>query len=334
MICIETAGGLGNQLFRYAFARAMQLDNGEEIVIYDQHIFDNELGGTERCKLQAILPEDIDVSYVDCPVEGYDSFIRRFAPIRYNINRISRLLVRLLNGGSKKDLQQMPMQERQEVDRRVVLSSLPVSDFWGVYEHLDIFFPLAPRNIFKKKFFDGVFFSPLYFERHENQIRSELNRPELIPERSADLLKKIRSCNAVFVHMRFGDYLSEKWKKNLFVCDIPYFEEAIGRAVQELDDPVFFIFSDSPDIAATVQLPEGAKAVFVPSDHGAVEDLELMAQCKHAIISNSTFSWWGQFLMENPNKRVYAPEPWDRVGWYDTLYQDFWTRIPVELPPL
>lgn len=334
MICFDTMSGLGNQLFKYAFARAMQLDTGEEIVVYIRHGLDKEAGSIASCKLPDIVPSEIDISYVDCPGEDTASFIKKFAPIRYGFYRVGRMLLRISKGIYKKDLKKMSVKEQEEVNKRIISAYMPVSDFLGVYEYMQQYYPCKPGKVFKKKFFSGNFFSAQYFNRYSEQIHSELRRPELIPERSADLLEKIRSCNAVFVHMRFGDYLSEQFKKFLFVCDVPYFEKAIRRAARELDDPVFFLFSDSPDIAATVQLPEGTEAVLVPSDHSAIEDLELMAQCKHAIISNSTFSWWGQFLIDNPEERVYAPEPWDREGVLDMFYQDFWTRIPVDLPPL
>ena len=334
MICLESSAGigagLGNQLFRYAFVRSLQLDTGESIVMYDYHrAYDT--GAHQTLKLPQIVPSTVDITYVDCPDRKVDNYFKEILPIRYYTYLVLQKLWRYAHGIWKKPTDAQLNQ--------LSISLQPLLNLMGIYVDIGNSYVSPIRYHFPSKFYCmGYFFSRKYFEPHEEQIRKELNRPELISAKNQQLLKKMHSCNAVCVHMRYGDFTTTDYnRRNFYVCDETYYEKAIQQAYQELENPVFFVFSDEYERAKKCHFPQGAEIVYVGNDNSAIEDLQLIAQCKHFVIPNSTFSWWGQFLSTNPNKKVYAPSRWFRGSDPDNpngLYEKTWTIVHTELPEL
>ena len=133
------------------------------------------------------------------------------------------------------------------------------------------------------------------------------------------------------MHIRRGDYLSPKYK-HLNVCDYQYYFESMNYIISKLNNPTFFIFSNTSDdldwIKENYSLP--GKIVYVKNDNPDYEELRLMYSCKHFIISNSTFSWWAQYLSNNSGI-VIAPEIWNRLN-HDgiaDLYMPNWITMKV-----
>lgn len=129
----------------------------------------------------------------------------------------------------------------------------------------------------------------------------------------------ITSVNSVAIHVRGGDYLTESgfpgWGS---VCDKEYYAKAIARIESIVDDPVYFIFSNDYDHARRVvpESPSG-KMVFVDVEdfkEDAGFHLFLMSSCKHNIIANSTYSWWGAFLGMKDGRIVVAPGRWEKFN--------------------
>ena len=86
-------------------------------------------------------------------------------------------------------------------------------------------------------------------------------------------------------------------------------------------------FSDDPDwVRENLQMP-GQKTLYAPAGGTAVGDLALMQQCSDFIMSNSTYSWWAQYLGSAPQKQVFAPCRWYAGGKQTALYQPFWHLI-------
>src|SRR5207248_9354724 len=114
------------------------------------------------------------------------------------------------------------------------------------------------------------------------------------------------------------------------VCSLAYYHAAIDELAQTIKAPYFFVFSD--DIPWAQQNLALAYPVTYVSHNGAerdYEDLRLMSQCKHHIIANSTFSWWGAWLGAHPGKIVIGPRQWFRNADYDTpdLLPASWLRL-------
>lgn len=130
-------------------------------------------------------------------------------------------------------------------------------------------------------------------------------------ERTRQIAKNINQENTVSVHVRRGDYQSPAFIDTLGkCCDIGYYIRAIDYMKKQVDSPRFVVFSDDMEWAKS-NLPLN-NAIYVVHNTGADswQDMYLMSLCKHNIIANSSFSWWGAWLNENEKKIVIAPEYW------------------------
>lgn len=316
MIHVETTGGLGNQLFVYALARAEQLTTGEPVCVHNYDRFDVSHA---KMLLQHIVPEHLDVTYVPHP---RSEKLWALAPVRSFLCRVLHRLYRVFHPVHT------PAQQL-----RLEAALQPVWNWLGVSIITHGYLPISHRTPFRDRIYRGYFQSSRFYGPHAEQIRRELCRPELITGKNAALLEDIRSTNSVCVHIRLGDYLSDpEARKTLYVCDTSYYSDALRRAWETLTDPVFYVFTNDVEGTRKVIFPPEAKVVFIPGDNGAIEDLQLMAQCQHYVIGNSTFGWWGQFLSENKQRQVFAPDRWFRTDLPADQYEPFWTRIPVTLP--
>ncbi|MEI6553564.1 MAG: alpha-1,2-fucosyltransferase, partial [bacterium] len=125
--------------------------------------------------------------------------------------------------------------------------------------------------------------------------------------------------NSISIHIRRGDYISNQEANNFHgSCSIDYYTEAINIIKGKVSNPIFFVFSD--DIAWVKEnLKSDIVATWV-SEYNLdnTEDLLLMSFCKHQIIANSSFSWWGAYLNRNINKIVIAPKKWIANKGYNT----------------
>jgi len=169
----------------------------------------------------------------------------------------------------------------------------------------------APQN--KSIVLWGYWQSEKYFTDVADDVRRAFRfKNELFGE-AAELAEKIKSSNSVSLHVRRGDYLTFKNNKELFgETNISYYEKAIVYIAERVETPRFFVFSD--DIAWCKENIKIQFPVIYVSDLSAgpknAFHLELMSLCKHNIIANSSFSWWGAWLNSNPNKIVVTPEKW------------------------
>lgn len=136
--------------------------------------------------------------------------------------------------------------------------------------------------------------------------------------------EKILNSNAVSIGVRRGDYV----KLGVIICDIEYYKKAINLIDKKLDNPVFYIFSDDIEwCRKNIKLSD--KYFFVEANKDTpFENMELMSLCKHNIISNSTYEWWGAFLNKNKQKIVIYPKKWK---FYETkknkLIPSEWIKI-------
>lgn len=153
-------------------------------------------------------------------------------------------------------------------------------------------------------FFFGYWASEQYFLAVRDEIRQVFRfRTENLSAETRVLERQIRSCpSGVALHVRRGDFVSGN-----MTLENTYYEKAIDVLKQHVSDPVFFVFSDDPAYVRTMNLPN---AVYVDCNKGtdAWQDMFLMSVCRHNIIANSTFSWWGAYLNGHKGKIVVAPE--------------------------
>lgn len=132
--------------------------------------------------------------------------------------------------------------------------------------------------------------------------------PEKLSKLSTACYHKIQEECSVSVHIRRGDYLFENNKQRFYgICDLNYYKRAILLMQEKVHYSRFYVFSD--DIEWAKENIQISNAVFIDWNVGkdAWQDMFLMSQCKHNIIANSTFSWWGAWLNTNPDKLVISP---------------------------
>jgi len=158
----------------------------------------------------------------------------------------------------------------------------------------------------------GYWQSERYFMPFEDQIRKDLQIVAAPSQQNVDAQAEIAACNAVSLHIRRGDYVSNaKFNAAHGTCDLEYYARSAAFVAERVGDPVIYAFSDDPAwVAENLKLPFEMR--FVDHNDGATahEDLRLMATCKHHIIANSSFSWWGAWLNPSADKVVAAPTQW------------------------
>ena len=186
---------------------------------------------------------------------------------------------------------------------------------------------LLPNNTY----LDGYFQSDKYFREYADVIRSDFEVSIPASQKNTDMIEKIQSVNAVSLHIRRGDYVKNSHTQALHgTCNPEYYKKAIEYITERVENPVFFIFSDDIDWVKE-NMKTGYEQYFIDFNDASQnhEDLRLMKNCKHHIIANSTFSWWGAWLNPSTEKIVTMPSVWFAGYNYDTsdLYPDGWARI-------
>jgi len=180
-------------------------------------------------------------------------------------------------------------------------------------------------------YLDGFWQSEQYFAPFAKIIRDDLSLKIPLQGKLKDLADQITSVNAVSLHVRRGDYVSNPTTTAYHgVCSAQWYEDAAKIMEEKVGQPTFFVFSDDYEWAKA-NLRFNSPAVFIPPSPDGQEcnDMHVMSLCKHHIIANSSFSWWGAWLNPNPNKIVIAPQNWFVAGPKNTndLIPPSWNRL-------
>ena len=176
-------------------------------------------------------------------------------------------------------------------------------------------------------YLECFFQSELYFKDIRDAILDRFMFPELTDKRNIEYMNNIDITNSVSIHIRRGDYLADCHVK-LYgnICTLDYYQKAIEYFENKYGDVDFFVFSN--DIEWTKQNISAKKIHYVEgNENNNIADMHLMSKCKHNIIANSTYSWWGAWLNQNPNKEVIAPDKWYNKDWKVDIWCEGWHRI-------
>jgi len=180
-------------------------------------------------------------------------------------------------------------------------------------------------------YLQGNWNSEKYFADIKDIIRQDFTFKHPPTGRNLELLNEISSVESVSIHVRRGDYVSNSKANQVHgTCNLSFYQAGVALIAGCVAKPHFFIFSDDLQWVRE-HLSLSLPCTFV--DHNGPldghEDLRLMSQCKHNIIANSGFSWWGAWLNSNPGKIVVAPKAWFQVKKYDTndLIPPSWVRL-------
>lgn len=170
----------------------------------------------------------------------------------------------------------------------------------------------------------GVFQNAEMVSAVRDNVRDAFRFKEIDGENNQALLKDMSNCESVAIHVRKGkDYASLDWYNN--TCEMDYYRNAIEYMKAHLENPKFYVFADNPEWVREnfkdfeYTLVEGNPT----SGWGSHFDMQLMSCCRHNIISNSTYSWWGAFLNNNEGKIVIGPKYWfNPMGNYKEVSSD------------
>lgn len=179
-------------------------------------------------------------------------------------------------------------------------------------------------------FLHGYWQSECYFWNARALLLKEFSLRESLPPASAKLLQEIQGCEAICIHVRRGDYLSNPVAAKIHgTVSIDYYYAGLGELCQGLVRPHCFVFSDDPLwVRSTMVFNCPMTLVDINGPENAHLDLVLMAACRHFLIANSSLSWWGAWLGSYADKKVIAPKQWFRSADKDTrdLIPAAWQR--------
>ena len=292
MIIVKLNGGLGNQMFQYALGRRMAYVLGVRLKL---GIF-----GFANYKLR---------TYGLSPFNIQENFASQEEVTALTVLR-QGITARVIRQVLRKPPKPAPTYIREKKLFHFDPDILDLPD--GVY-------------------LDGSWQSEKYFADIEAVIHQEFTVK--IPQAGKDkeLAEQMASCESVSLHIRRGDYVSNPLTNQILgTCDRDYYPRCVEYLIQTVKNPHFFVFSDEPEWSRD-NLNLLYPTTFV--DHNKAdkdyEDLRLMSQCKHNIIANSTFSWWGAWLNQNPEKIVWAPKRWLKSDYYNTrdMIPDKWIKV-------
>lgn len=198
----------------------------------------------------------------------------------------------------------------------------------------------APDNLraFEKKYFwpllyfKGFYQSERFFADIKDDVREAFTFDKRnANERSLRLLEQIGSdVNAVSLHIRRGDYLLPKhWETTGSICQLPYYQNAIAEMNQRMNHPSYYVFSDDIPWVRENLLLENVVYVDWNKGEDSWQDMMLMSCCRHHIICNSTFSWWGAWLNPREDKIVIAPNRWFRHCETPNIYPAGWLTVAI-----
>lgn len=289
MIIARLIGGLGNQLFQYAAARAVALRHRQEL--------------------------RFDVS-------GFDTLPGR----SYRLHHF-QIAGRALEARELRALGLQGLHSPWGRLRRKLGLKPPMPMIAEPHFHFDSALEGAPAHCY----LNGYWQSPRYFVGIESRIREEFQVQDSLTERTRELVLRIADGESVAVHVRRGDYISNPTAASVHgTCGSAYYEAAERLLLENRPGAQAFVFSDEPAWAAgNLRLSMPTTFVAHNPPERDYEDLYLMAQCRHHIIANSTFSWWGAWLATHPHKFVVAPRLWFQGANHrvDDLIPDAWKRV-------
>jgi len=266
-------------MFQYAFVRKLELDYGVSDIAIDDSFF--------------AKAGQVKITQYGNSIDDFNVHLKKASS--YELKKVCLFAHN-----------QKPMTLRYRVP--MLLEMILNKKYYHVrnYKYVD------PKALLSYKYLDGSWQSWKYLQGIEEVLRKEFTVKKGISHIIQAQIEKTNCENAVFIGIRRGDYVINKANSRLYgEISEKYFNAGIRKIMDETKNPHFYVMSDDIDwvknninFAVSVTYREGEMVGI------ASEELMFMASCKHAIIPNSTFHWWGAWLISNPEKIVIAPRNW------------------------
>lgn len=296
---VKLQGGLGNQMFQYAFAIALSKENEAEI-LFDFSWFND-------------VYEDKNVSPRKFELNGFKAECKP---------------------ACEEDLKQVIKKDKRNIFEKLLWKLFRIKKYKSKKNVLR----QKSAYIFEENFFtkpdiycyDGYFQNEKYFKHCRNELLQHfsLSSAETLDEKNSQILEQIKETNSVSIHIRRGDYITLA-SANKFhgTCSLEYYKNAIEYIAKNVESPHFFFFSDDIDWVKENLKIDYPYTVVDFNQEKSYFDLELMKNCKHNIVANSSFSWWGAWLNENPEKIVIAPKNWLAANHKCDIVPSEWVKL-------
>lgn len=316
MIYLKVRGRLGNQFFQYAAVKSYQMKyfKDEEIAIDFSDL--KRLGTLDDGFVDSLCHFNVDeyktVDKIDI------NFIQK---IFLFIMRVPNPFFRMIGFDDRADIFSYKFEKMMQP----LLNRIGI--FYMIHGYSDF-----SRTKVKNKIFIGNFESAMYFDENKDKIREMYIPKYKLLDKNREFYNKIKNTNSICITIRRGDFVNnENFKKVHYVCDSNYFYKAIDLIKKKVKNPTFVVFSDDIDWVKN-NMDFGTDAIYEDGTDPIWEKIRLMSLCKHFVISNSTFSWWAQYLSTNEKKVVVAPKRWKNISYKKDaskldIYQDFWDLI-------
>ena len=288
---IKFIGGLGNQMFQYALGKALE-EKADCEVLFDISSY---------AKAQKTIVDNSGKDKNGLCIRQYEIDIFKNADIKLaNKLQITNVKISNLLGLSKK------------------------------YKERNAFnFDEAIFTNDKYNYFSGYFQNEKYFKTIKKRLIKDFELPELKnnDEYNKNLLEEIKSVkNSVFIHVRRDDYI-----KLGYSISLDYYKKAVRYINEHVEDPQYFVFCAEDIDYIKNEFKIDAEFSLIGEKNKTretfYENMRLMKACKHAIIANSSYSWWSAWLSEDKDKIVVAPSPWMNNN--DDIICDNWVKIEV-----
>lgn len=289
MRIVKLKGGLGNQMFQFAFAKVLEKNTGDTVKLdfSAYKSLNGDLVRVPRIKKFNIGLEDAD-------------------------EKDLRSILKFCHKGNSLSL---------KYKAGILAENLFNSKYY--FEKNRAYVPF--ERIKNYKYYDGYWQSFKYVDDVFDEVSKEFSvKPYSLSASTENTMKIMNEQNSVFVGVRKGDYTADKKLMNHYGSfDSSYYKSAMDYVSARVDHPVFYVFSN--DISwCKDNIDWGDNAVIYREPEQQTDDFEelvLMSSCKHAVIVNSTYHWWGARLIENSDKIVCCPQKW------------FFDNAPIDIVP-
>lgn len=290
---VKFNGGLGNQMFQYAFGLALSSKFN--------------------------IPIAYDFSY--------------FEDVKSNINVATRVFeLGVFNLECKQatadELAKIVKPECKSKLKRFLVKKFPEKFGINYINEKNSF--VFDKKLLDNRYFayEGYFQNENYFKHLRTELIKSFSLKEELDEKNQQILSQIQNENSVSLHVRRGDYVSLDYVNKIHgVCSLDYYRAAIGYIAKAVSKPHFYLFSDDIDwVIENLKIDYPYTIVDFNQGRGWF-DLNLMKNCKHNIIANSSFSWWGAWLNEYCDKIVIAPKKWMNKKQKEDVIPSSWIKL-------
>ncbi|MDD4992422.1 MAG: alpha-1,2-fucosyltransferase [Paludibacter sp.] len=300
MVIVNVKNGLGNQMFQYAFSKVLEWKYQIPVML---DLMRDENDDTP-------LVNDLDVFEIERIQEVNQQLTKPFKPFSVAYYRNNKKYIQYVYYKLRRLLQ----------PNRLITERYPS-------QPTKYFDKLKPN---KKYYFLGFWQNASYYLGYEEKIKL-LFQPKDATVLQSDIAIEISlsTYDTVSLHIRRGDYQTSGF---IEPASATYIYAAIDLMKSKLRNPFFFIFTDDPQwVKSELKLQMPHKLVEGNENEKSYIDILLMSHCKHNIIANSSFSWWGAWLNNNPTKIVIAPKKWyasvERDKYSACITPNEWIRL-------